>query len=274
LRLQEHEPREVSADIVDKGTTHFAKGEVHCKEATYGWMLAHRSVEFDYSFALETWDSPTVAWSIDGIALSPTASSVQIPGKQVRLYPPPPYGQSTNRTVTLDFQMPSADRLVLRNRPTDGNYEVSLTCVVTNRVGTGNLQTWIKVEGQVLAMDPQFARDLAACRAVSEIKHKANRQRRRVILPPDIWLPREPEVRIEVERTIRLLSVIGDDEVAAVRNELAHTLRFDSAMIQLQTLPPETRRMSTRSPIPMAESSRCDMTDATILPNADVSPKQ
>jgi hypothetical protein len=251
-QLTATDPRELAAEIVDKGIASWAKGEMLCVEGHYPWALLHRRLEVELSLQLDTLDAPNVEWAVDGRALMNPSGVELFPAHLVRRYPPPPYGMITSNDVHVEYERPAPHRLLLRNLPQDGCYELDVACTVTNRLGSGTLRTTVVFEGQRLVMDPKFERDREACHAEQDVRDMHNRQIRRIVLPSDLWVPHDPGIRARVDRIIRLINTSSPRDVENLQSELSHALGMVGRPVQIEALPAITGRTK---PQPFADAS-------------------
>ncbi len=247
-RLVTEAAREVGVEIVEHGVAKFAAGEVHCMAGAYPWALLHREVEIELRAELDTLDPPDIEWRVQGRRLPRAAGTLLLPGHRTRSYPPPPYGTVTSKLVHVSYELSSPQRLLLRNWPAEGTYDLDITCRIVSAVGSGTLRSTVTLEGQRMVMDPRFEADRQTCRASAAARERTHKQRRRLLLPGDFWRHDDRPVRPRVEAVMRDLEAAPEAALAPLLGELAETLGRAQPRLRFADLPTEVDRAPRQSP--------------------------
>jgi hypothetical protein len=250
-RLLTPSVQELSSEIVDKGVANLAKGEVLCVEGSYPWFLLYRQLAVELVIDVSSLNAPDVQWSINGRSLDKASGTEGFTYQKTTAFPPAPYGHPGFLGATIDYERPGSDRLIVKNRPADGNYELKVVCTVRNSAGAGTLGATVIVEGQRMVMDPKFEVDLEGCLAKRDIDRKGSLQRR-ILSVPELWAPHDPTVQPKVDRLLRLMSISNEEELGQLQAELKRVtsrvslpLRFEAFPKQAQVSKPRPLRFDS-----------------------------
>ena len=148
------------------------------KPRRYGFTIDEVSRNVTLSTAVRGWSVGTgpkredvvLTWSIGGIDL-PTAQPGDTPHSggiatltDVRRYQRSPRPASTaNAAVTVNYEVHADGRLVLRNVPSDGNYDIIVRVTATGDGLQRNVERQVIFRGHELVWDSAYHREVGGC---------------------------------------------------------------------------------------------------------------
>jgi hypothetical protein len=213
----------LAANTVESGLTTWEPGEKLCVEGTWSYDKVERQevATFEASHPLVV-PPMSVTWTVDDRALDPAQNSLFLPGKPVKVANAKLDEQNGVRWVVLKYEilpLSNGSRLRLFNRPEDETFNLNIGAALSTNIGMGSAADYVQFNGVEFRYPQNFYDERDRCiENFIDIGHRYVRYK--VLLPPELW-KRVPEQSVpRVERSLRLLAQLHEQQEIRSFNEV------------------------------------------------------